>query len=311
MVERMGSKNRFATALLAACVLYLLIAAASAQDNATNYANKNADYWYKRGLEQADIGAHEKALDDFNKAIQLDPENPAIWNSKARTLRSLSFSQNDPEKYQESLQAYDYVVQLYDKILQNNDRDVNAYYYKGLALTDKAVTIRSAKKFNISASEADSYFENAIASFDQAIDINPQYITAWIGKGDALYSLGRYNDSLQAYDSALEIFGSDGIAWHHRGRALFELGRFQEAISSYDTALQTFPRNAEIWLNKGRAFLGQGNYDEAIKSFDYSLKLNPSMAESWYYKGQAFEKLGLNTSAEASFAKAQSMGCSA
>jgi tetratricopeptide (TPR) repeat protein len=309
MVERTGSKKKLAIALLAAFALFMFCTAALAQDNTTDYAKKNADYWYKRGLEEAETGCYEKALENYDKALSLSPNDAAIWNNKARALRSLSISEKDPEKYNESIQAYDRVRELYDEILQKTPQDINANYYKGLALSDKATTLKAGMMFNISGNEAEAirYYEQAIDCFNQAIDINPQYITAWTGKGDALYSLGKYNESLQAYESALGVFPSDGITWYRKGLALYELGRYQEAISSYETALLTFPRNAEIWLNKGKALLANEQYNEALDSLEYSLKLDPSIAVAWYYKGKTFEKLGLNTSAEAAFAKAQSM----
>ncbi|NPV63446.1 MAG: tetratricopeptide repeat protein [Methanotrichaceae archaeon] len=310
MFERTRSKKTFAMAMLAAFALFMICAAASAQENTTDYAKKSADYWYKRGIEEANMGSYEKALDNFDQALSLNPDDPAAWNYKARALRSLAIEEKDTARYCESIQAYDRVLGLYDQILQKKPQDINANYYKGLALSDKATTLKAGEMmFNISGNEAEatSSFEMAIDCFDQALNINPQYITAWTGKGDALYSLERYNESLQAYDSALNVFPSDGITWYHKGLALYELERYQEAISSYETALQTFPKSAEIWLNKGKAFLANGQYNEALESLDYSLKIDPASAVAWYYKGKTFEKLGLNTSAEAAFDKSQSM----
>lgn len=304
---RKGLRAGFALLLTA---FILLCVFATAQEDSTNYVDKKTDYWYQRGLQSAGERSYKDALLAYDKAIQIDPENVGAWDGKALVLRSLSFAENDTDKYNESLEAYDKAIELYDRKIEANPKDTNALYYKGLALTGRALTMKAGEKLNISSDKEDRvrYFEEAIDAYDMAIEVDPKYVTAWKNKGNVLYSLGRYNESLEALNKAIEIVPEYGLAWYSKGLTLYELGRYEEAAQAYDKALETFPDNAGIWYNKGNALEALGQHDAAIEGYDYAIKLDPSLAEAWRGKGLAFEKLGLGTSADAAFDRARQLG---
>jgi superkiller protein 3 len=48
-------------------------------------------------------------------------------------------------------------------------------------------------------------YDEAIAAYNKAIEINPQYSYAWADKGKALVKLGKSEKAITAYDKALEI----------------------------------------------------------------------------------------------------------
>ena len=297
-------KLRLAISLL---VLAALACCALAQDTSLNYSQKKGDYWYKRGLESTGTGNFDDALQSFSKAIQMDPENAAIWNGKALALRALYFSKHDPNSYNESLKAYDKAIELYNETLQSNPQDVNTWYYKGLALSDMAALIQAGESLNIT-SDGDGvtgYYEEAIKAYDQATKINPAYLTAWKNKGNVLYTLAEYNESIQAYDQAIKIDQKYALAWYGKGLALTKLGDYDEAVKAYDSAIENSPDNPAIWYNKGIALSSQGKYDAAIRCYDQAIKLNQSYVEAWNGKGVAYEGLGFETEANAAFARAR------
>ncbi|MGK7929086.1 MAG: tetratricopeptide repeat protein [Spirulina sp.] len=66
---------------------------------------------------------------------------------------------------------------------------------------------------------ADRQYEEAIASYDKAVEINPNYDAAWYNRGVALYNLGRYEEAIASYDKAVEINPNYDAAWYNRGNA--------------------------------------------------------------------------------------------
>jgi tetratricopeptide (TPR) repeat protein len=56
---------------------------------------------------------------------------------------------------------------------------------------------------------------------------------AWYNKGVSLENLGKYQEAIACYDIALEINPSDAMAWGGKGIAEDKLNRTQEAIISY------------------------------------------------------------------------------
>ncbi len=48
-------------------------------------------------------------------------------------------------------------------------------------------------------------YDEAIRYYDKALEIDPEYVYAWNGKGCALDYLRRYDEAIRCYDKALEI----------------------------------------------------------------------------------------------------------
>ncbi|MCA2930024.1 MAG: tetratricopeptide repeat protein [Microcystis sp. M018S1] len=147
-------------------------------------------------------------------------------------------------------------------------------------------------------------YEEAIASYDQALEFKPDDHYAWYGRGFALGNLGRYEEAIASYDQALEIKPDDHEAWYGRGFALGNLGRYEEAIASFDQALEIKPDDHEAWYNRGFALGNLGRYEEAIASFDQALEIKPDFHEAWHNRGSALDDLGRYEEAIASYDRA-------
>jgi tetratricopeptide (TPR) repeat protein len=80
-------------------------------------------------------------------------------------------------------------------------------------------------------------WEDAIGSFDQALQANPGNYRAWSGKAQALVQLERYEAAIDCYKQALNLNSSDPEIWALHGKTLGTLTRYREAIASYETAL--------------------------------------------------------------------------
>ena len=63
------------------------------------------DTWMNQGLELADAGLFEKALQFYDKAIEINQDDFSAWCTKGIALDNLS-------RYEEALQAYDKALEL-------------------------------------------------------------------------------------------------------------------------------------------------------------------------------------------------------
>jgi len=311
-VSRLSTPSKRFRIILALAIIAVFCTFALAEDGNSDYSFKKADYWYQRALILSGEGAYEEALKNYEKAQQIYPENAATWDGKAAALASLSISNKDASAFNDSRRAYDRAIELYYASLKSNKDDANNWYFLGLALSNKAFVMQKGEQLNISIPKEDwtGILEEAIASYEQAIEINPKYLTAWKNIGIDLYSLGRLNESLQACDNALAIDNNYALAWYIKGLALYELGDYDQSVQAYNNALKTLPKDAVIWCNKGNSLYRQGNYDMAIECYDEATKLSQSFAEAWHRKGEAYEKLGSNAIATAAFSKAKALGYS-
>ena len=127
-------------------------------------------------------------------------------------------------------------------------------------------------------------YAKAIASYDKALEIKPDYHDAWYNRGIALGNLGRWEEAIASYDKALEIKPDDHEAWYNRGIALRNLGRLEEAIASYDKALEFKPDYHEAWDNRSDALGKLGRLEEAIACVEKALEFKPDYDNAFYNK---------------------------
>ncbi|AIE75938.1 MULTISPECIES: tetratricopeptide repeat protein [unclassified Synechocystis] len=101
--------------------------------------------------------------------------------------------------------------------------------------------------------------ETAIASWGEAINLDPQLTSAWQNRGSALGVLGQLSDALVNFDQALAQNPDDAQVWLSRGLLLEAMERTEEAIPSYEKALALEPAlpEARERLEELQGFLPQ------------------------------------------------------
>jgi tetratricopeptide (TPR) repeat protein len=122
--------------------------------------------------------------------------------------------------------------------------------------------------------------QEAIACYDKAIEINPQYADAYNNKGLSLYYLGNNQEAIACYDKAIEINPYFADAFYNKGMALSAISKFPEAITSFDKAIEINPYFADAFYNKGMALSAISKFPEAITSFEKTLEIDSDHVKS-------------------------------
>jgi tetratricopeptide (TPR) repeat protein len=112
--------------------------------------------------------------------------------------------------------------------------------------------------------------------------INPKNF--WYEKGNNLLRAKQYGKAIASYDQALKLQPNFAQAWDNRGRAFATLGQYEEAIASYDKALQLQAESSEVWTNRGIALSCLQRQEEAIASCNQAIALNPNSPYAFYTK---------------------------
>jgi len=122
--------------------------------------------------------------------------------------------------------------------------------------------------------------------------VGPEFeVMQWNDRGAGLESLGRYEDALACYDRALDLNSRDDLTWVHRGTVLEALGRTDDALACCDHALQLNPRSEQALVAKGMMLGAQGQIEEARTYCDRALKINPRNEQAWVNMGVALDAL--------------------
>lgn len=91
----------------------------------------------------------------------------------------------------------------------------------------------------------ESHPDEAIRYFDRALELDPELVNAWIGRGMAVSSASRDADdaeALRCFERALELDPSCANAWFLKGCVLSFQGRHDEAKRAQERARELDPR---------------------------------------------------------------------
>ncbi len=119
----------------------------------------------------------------------------------------------------------------------------------------------------------------AIADFDHVIRRDPNFVDAYIGKGNALYNLDRNEEALTLFDLAIHLDPDYTDVYLYKGDAFYNLRRHQEALVSYEQAIRLNPDDAVAYSTYGDVLCELWHYEEALAAYDQSIRLEQSNAE--------------------------------
>ena len=122
-------------------------------------------------------------------------------------------------------------------------------------------------------------YDEALANYDRAIELKPDYAEAYSKRGNALIDLKRLNEALASYDRAIVLKPDYANAYSNRGNTLQRLKRFDEALASYDRAIELKPDSADAYSNRGNALEDLKRFDKAKLSHNRAIALKPELAE--------------------------------
>ncbi len=174
--------------------------------------------------------------------------------------------------------------------------------------------------------ESHSKYEEAIASYRQAAEIDPQRWSAHQKAALLLYREGRYREAVAHYRSAVQINPgamearsdlasllvtqgeiTEGVEHLRKvlelapgnnetrlklGLGLFMQGRLEEAIDLLQQVADAEPDNARARVRLGQVLEAQGNLDKAIDYFRQAVRLQPEDAETHERLGRTLAKQG-------------------
>ena len=144
-------------------------------------------------------------------------------------------------------------------------------------------------------------YEEAIASYKEALRIKPDDADAHYNLGVTYGESGQYEEAIASYKEALRIKPDDADAHYNLGYVYRELGQYEEAIASFKKSIRIKPDDADAHYNLGYAYRKLGQYEEAIASFKKSIRIKPDDANAHFNLGLAYDESGQYEEAIASY----------
>lgn len=162
---------------------------------------KQENRWFSQANALYRANDFRQAIKFYDLALQDEPENWEIWNSKGLCCYQLGST------------------------------DIAASCFQRATAIDKTQWIVWLN-FGMMCNSVGSY-ETAVKLFDIALQIRPKDSFILLNKGDSLSELGRLDTALDVYTLATYENVGNAFAWLKRGDCEYELGHKKEAIQSY------------------------------------------------------------------------------
>ncbi|GAB1542590.1 hypothetical protein NUACC21_52640 [Scytonema sp. NUACC21] len=278
-----------------------------------------------RGEIHLNMGDTQQAIQDFNEALRLQPDNPFAYRQ-----RGLAKAQE--ENYQGALgdlnkaislqldNAYAYVdrgiiysqmgnqvafMEDFNKALRLEPDSPSIYSQRGLAryhlqdytgaIEDYTAAIRLApesayiyykKLGDVRIAQKD--YKGAVKNYTESLRLQANYVPAYVGRGNAQAGMGNHQGMVEDFDQALRLQPDNAWLYSYRGNARFLLKDNQGAIADYNKAIALFPQLAYLYYTlRGNARQEQKDYKGAIADYDEAIRLKPNFALAHNNRGLA------------------------
>ena len=212
-----------------------------------------AKIYNDRGLAYHFLKDYQRAIADFDRAIELNPRYVWAYGSRGWVYRFL-------KDYQRAIADFDRAIEL-------NPKYAWAYGSRGLAyhfLKD---------------------YQRAIADFDRAIELNPKYTWAYGSRGRAYQVLKDYQRAIADFDRAIELDPRNAWTYEQRGTVYRKLRNYQWALEDYDHAVELDPNYVWAYVHRGITYIMLKGHRRAIADFDRALELDPHNASIFAQRG--------------------------
>lgn len=176
-------------------------------DATTSYGRK-LQLWAMegRGELRARRDQLDLAIEDFDAALQIDPQSPRALRLRGQCLAAIG--------------RPDEALRDFDKAIKVRPGDADALIARGEVRTKLG------------------RYQEACADFDEALQLKPSHVPAHIGRGHARRALGQWSGAVQDYSRALRVRPQDATLFTERGNAYAKLGRYTEAANDFRRAMR-------------------------------------------------------------------------
>jgi len=211
--------------------------------------------WLEMALAARDAQQFDTALELLARFLAVEPEHPyALWQ-QGLMLRAT-------EQFERALASYDQASAV---LARQSRADIGMQ----VALSaGRATVLRDLGRP-----------EQALAGYDEALALMPDFADAWSNRGAVLADLARFGEALHSYARALALQPDHPQAALNRANALREMGQGRAALRAYDTLLLQRYDEAAIWFDRGLALMTLARYHDARDSYAKALELAPHDAD--------------------------------
>ena len=235
-------------------------------------ADQRARLHTLRGLAWANKGQYNRAIDDYDQAIRLDPKYPWSWINRGEAWNRKG----------EAARAFADLAEA-ARLDPNNSR---------------VYSIRASTWWLVGE------LDKAIADYGEAIRLEPAFSISYNNRALVWRDKGDYDKALADYDEAIRRNPGDLRAWGNRGEIWRLKGDLDRALADQEKQVRIGPNVPNSYLTRGDTFRYRGEFERALADYDKTLVLELDSIPAYTGRGLTFERMGNPKRARAEFEKA-------
>jgi tetratricopeptide (TPR) repeat protein/tRNA A-37 threonylcarbamoyl transferase component Bud32 len=232
-------------------------------------SSQEAYNYFREGWKHDDIGDFRKAMQFYEKAIEIDPEFAQAYIYLAVDYYNLRL-------FSEEKRLLEKAMELTDRVSERERYLIEAMYY----------------------STSEQTFDKAIVAFERILALYPE-------DEDANGELGWVYQAIEQYDKAAERFEVlvknkvENITLHlNLAHCYHALNEYEKALNVLESYAEAFPENAMLRQSFAYNYIQQSKLNLAMSEIEKAYLLDPGHYANFMTKGDIYLYMGELTKAE-------------
>lgn len=284
--------------------------AVAAYQTALEIRPHNVEALNNLGLAYQALGRFEEAISVYEEGLALSPDQPQLRTNlaTARDLRTGIYSLAAHRHYQvgvrvEQAGRTEAAIAAWKQAVAESPRYLKVYlrladlyfesgeyeqaiqtYLSAIALVSENQTSQPTGTANIFYNLGNSYLraqqlEAAVSAYQQAVDMNPEMVSAWANMGTALLEIERFDAAIAACQSALKAHTTTLSLGKVSGAAPSELRSIAFTLkTAQDIKAGEYTMRAYRLWRQGFSAGNRGDIQTALKLWEQVVTLSPRYA---------------------------------
>jgi len=309
--------------IITALLIFVSVNTALAQD-------QNVKSYFKTGKLYIESKDYESGIENMTEVINLDPKYLEAYLLRAlayEKVDSIVEAIDDLNNYTSLSVKKDYEVYFnlarlnnkiedYESALKNATEAIElkksflpAYHQRTLALVklesfedalrtcDAALSVKKTRKnylYKAMVLYLTENYKSAIDNYKLALEEDPEYMEAFIGKAKCFYELNILVAAKDNIEEALQIDENCKECLLTRSKIFYKMVKHQEAINDLSRLLILYPEDpdlADIYFLRGTYYKDFNKNMDGINDFTEVLANNPEYLEAYYNRASLFMRI--------------------
>ncbi|MGD2033745.1 MAG: tetratricopeptide repeat protein, partial [Bacteroidales bacterium] len=283
---------------------------------------------YMKAAEQyIENGYYQEAVNQYTKALELDPQNGQAYEDRGKVLEHLGklkeasgdfrsaavFNINSAENYYHSAQLLndleDYKQALINirHALSQKQKFQEAYILQCeiyLTVNDPANALKAAENaIDVKNTSYACYLrgkanvlldhtQEAEQDFEKAIIKDKLHLDAYMALAELQLNTGKIRYAIENSSYIIKTDKENAHAYLIRSQCYDRLKDQEKSISDISKAIVLDSANIDYYIIRGKYYAGFAQYQNAINDFTIALDQDMTRVDALYGRAEAYEKIG-------------------